>query len=133
MPVPDYQTLMLPILKALADGAETTTTDLRARIATAEGPTPEDVSTRFPSGGSVFANRVGWALLGIERAGLVERVRRAVYRLTGEGEQLLGKEPARVDDKVLRTYYPTFVEWKEGVKRRKQEEQPLQFDPPPQS
>ena len=80
MPVPDYQSLMLPTLKALSDGVETSISELRARIATAGGLTKEDVSEKLPSGRqTVFANRVGWALLGLDRAGLVQRVRRAVY------------------------------------------------------
>ena len=112
MPVPDYPSLRLPTLKALADGTERSTAELRERIAAAEGLTPEDLSEKLPSGQPVFANRVGWALLDLDRAGLVARVRRAVYRLTAEGEQLLAREPARVDDDVLRTY-PAFVEWKE--------------------
>ena len=113
MPVPDYQSLMLPTLKALSDGVETSISELRARIATAGGLTQEDVSEKLPSGRqTVFANRVGWALLGLDRAGLVQRVRRAVYRLTAEGGRLLAREPARVDDDVLRTY-PAFVAWKD--------------------
>ena len=72
---------MLPVLKALAAGTALTTTELRNRIAAAEGLTQEDVSTRLPSGASVFANRVGWALFGLERAGLVARVRRAWSKL----------------------------------------------------
>ena len=128
MPVPDYQLLMLPTLKALADGTETSISELRARVAAAEGLTPEDVSQMFASGHRqpVFANRVGWALLGLDRAGLVERVRRGVYRLTGEGERLLARQPARVDDDVLRTY-PAFVEWKD----RERTQSPQIERPPP--
>ena len=118
MPVPDYQSLMLPTLKALTDGVETSISELRARIATAGGLTQEDVSEKLPSGRrTVFANRVGWALLGLDRAGLVQRVRRAVYRLTTEGGRLLAREPARVDDDVLRTY-PAVVEWKDRERLR---------------
>ena len=112
MPVPDYQSLMLPTLKALSDGVETSISELRDRIAAAEGLTQEDVSEKLPSGRqTVFANRVGWAVTYMERAGLVQRVRRAVYRLTAGGEQLLAREPSRVDNDVLGTY-PAFVEWK---------------------
>ena len=60
MPVPDYQSLMLPTLKALSDGVETSISELRARIATAEGVTTESASEKLPSGRqTVFANRVG--------------------------------------------------------------------------
>ena len=112
MPIADYQSLMLPTLKALADGTEQPLSEIRTRVAASENLTAEDVSARLPSGRqTVLANRVSWALLGMERAGLVERVRRAVYRLTAEGERLLAQEPARVDDDLLRSY-PAFVEWK---------------------
>ena len=112
MPITDYQSLMLPTLKALADGMEVPLSEIRMRIAASENLTDQEVSGKLPSGRqTVLANRVGWALLGMERAGLVERVRRAVYRLTDEGVQLLAREPARVDDDVLRNY-PMFVEWK---------------------
>ena len=66
----------------------------------------------YPSGRhSVFANRVAWAVIYMTRAGLVERVRHGIYRLTKEGDQLLRKSPTRVDMELLRTY-PAFVEWK---------------------
>ena len=38
----------------------------------------------------MFTNRISWALIYMGMAGLVERVRRGVYRLTAEGERLLG-------------------------------------------
>ena len=124
MPIGDYQSLMLPTLKALADGAEVPLGEIRERIAVSEKLTDREVSEKLPSGRqTVLANRVGWALLGMERAGLVEqRIRRAVYRLTHEGGRLLARGPERVDDEVLATY-PAFAEWK------KQQRQP-QIDPP---
>ena len=52
----------------------------------------------LPSGRQpVFTNRVSWAVMHMERAGLLERVRRAVYRLTVEGERRLAQAPAQVD------------------------------------
>lgn len=118
MPIGDYQTLMLPTLKALADGAEAPLGEIRKRVAVSGKLTDEEVSQKLPSGRqTVLANRVGWALLGMERAGLVQRVRRAVYRLTDEGGRLLSRNLERVDDQVLATY-PAFAEW------QKQERQP---------
>ena len=89
MPVPDFQSLMLPALKALAAQGEVPASKVRARIALAEGLTPEDIREMLPSGRqSVFANRVGWAVTHMERAGLLKRVRRGVYPLMPEGELL---------------------------------------------
>ena len=111
MPLPDYQSLMLPALNALADGAETRISEVRARIASAEGLAPEDVQEKPPGGRqSTFEKRVGWGISQLERAGLLERVRRAVYRLTPEGKRLLAQAPARVDMARLREY-PSYAEW----------------------
>ncbi len=84
---------------------------LRTRVAAAEHLTDQDLKEMLPSKRqSVFANRVGWAVSYMEHAGLVERVRRAVYRVTAEGKRLLQQSPSQIDLNVLRTY-PTFVDW----------------------
>lgn len=129
MPLGDYQSIMLPTLKALADGLEAALSEIRVRVAVAEELTEQEIAERLPSGRqTVLANRVSWALLGMERAGLVERVRRAVYRLTADGERLLEKKPVRVDDNLLRTY-PAFVEWKRSVQERREREDTSRTEP----
>ena len=40
MSVPDFQSLMLPVLKVLVSGAETPISDVRERVAAAAGLTP---------------------------------------------------------------------------------------------
>ncbi len=105
MPVPDFQSLMLPALKAFATGAESPLSEVRERIAVAEGLSAEDVREMLPSGRqTVFVNRVSWAVSYMERAGLLERVRRGVYRLTQEGERLLSRSPSRIDVNLLGEY-----------------------------
>ena len=120
MPIGDYQSLMLPTLKALADGLEAPLSEIRARIAVSEELTEQEVSQQLPSGRQlVLTNRIGWALLGLQRAGLVKLVRRAVYQLTDEGGQLLEEKPERVDCAVLRTY-PAYAEWERLVQQRQE-------------
>ncbi len=117
MPIPDLQSLMLPALKALSDGAETSLAEIRARTAVTEGLTPEDLREMLPSGRQpAFANEVRWALFHMEKAGLVTRVRRGVYLLTAEGEHLLARAPARIDKSVLGKY-PAYAAWLKRVKR----------------
>ncbi len=111
MAVPDFQSLMLPTLKALLSGSATHIKDVRARVSETENLTPADLEQRVPSGRqTLFANRVSWALLYMSRAGLVAKVRRAVYKLTPEGERLLDRSPARIDMKLLRKY-ADYAEW----------------------
>ena len=47
----------------------------------------------------------------MERAGLVKRVQRGIYRLTEAGEQLLAQSPTRIDVQCLRTY-PAYIAWR---------------------
>ncbi len=113
MPVPDFQSLMLPALKAFAGDGEPPLSEVRERIAAAAGLSAEDVRERLPSGRqAVFVNRVSWAVIYMERAGLLERVRRGVYRLTEEGERLLSRAPPHIDMDLLGEY-PDFAEWKQ--------------------
>ena len=131
MPIGDYQSLMLPTLEALADGLEVPLAEIRTRVAASEKLTEQEVTERLPSGRqTVLANRVSWALLGMERAGLVERLHRAVYRLTSEGGRLLSRRPKRVDDNLLRTY-PVFVEWERSVLQRRERQDPPLNEPSP--
>ena len=103
---------MLPALKALYGSAETPISDVRASVAVAEGLTPEDVRELLPnSSQSVFTNRISWAVIYMTRAGLVERVRRGIYRVTAEGERLLDQTPPRIDNKLLGNY-PAYAEWR---------------------
>lgn len=115
MAVPDFQSLMLPTLKALADSAETPVSEIRKRVATAERLTEEDRREMLPSGKqTVFDNRFRWALSNLGYAGLTERVRRGVWRLTEEGQQLVNDPPSRIDLNYLRNNYRAFVEWRAG-------------------
>lgn len=118
MPVPDFWSLMLPVLRAVADGKGTHVRDVRERVASAEGLTDADLREMLPSGRvRVFANRVAWALNHLLRAALVTRVRRGVYRIADEGERLLAKPPERLDIRYLRRF-PPFVE---GERKRQRE------------
>ena len=129
MPVPDFQSLMLPALKAFAGGGEPSLSEVRERIAAAEGLSAEDVREMLPSGRqAVFVNRVSWAVKHMERAGLLERVRRAVYRITADGKQLLSRNPTRIDLTLL-LQYPAYAEWKNRRRRKSpRNERPEQQD-----
>ncbi len=105
---------MLPVLKALSGDSETPLSEVRARVAVAEGLTPDDMRELLPSGRQpVFTNRVSWAVIYLGRAGLLERVQSGVWRLTAEGKRLLADAPPRIDMNHLRNY-PAYVAWRTG-------------------
>jgi restriction system protein len=111
--IPDYQTAMLPTLRALSDGGVKRAGDIRDQVAGVFNLTEEEQRELVPSGQkTLFSDRVSWALTYMKKAALVETVRRAHYRLTPRGKDLLATNPARVDLSVL-ARYPEFVDWKE--------------------
>lgn len=111
MPVPDFQSLMLPVLRAAADG-EISAPEMRERVAGELGLSESDLAEMLPSGRqTTFTNRVAWANVFLQRAGLLERPRRGVYRITEEGRRVLGEAPERIDMRFLERY-PAYVEWR---------------------
>ena len=127
MPVPDFQSLMLPTLTALSGGVDTSVAEVRQRVAAAEGLTPEEVQELLPSGRQpVFTNRVSWAIIHMERSGLVEKVQRGIYRLVAAGEQLLVQSPTRIDMQLLR-HSPAYVAWRKPPSQ-KQDSAPTRAD-----
>lgn len=102
MPVPDYQTLMRPVLALMEDGGEWSAASIRDAVISQFDLTADDVAERLPSGrDTTLRNRVGWALTYLYRAGLLARPRRSVYRITQRGMEVLRQHPQRVDNSVL--------------------------------
>ena len=116
MPVPDFQSLMLPILKALEitiDEPMSVSRICERIILTKKLNAEEMKTTLLDSGRPKFANRIGWAITHMERAGLLKRASRGHYLITEEGKNLLAKNPTRIDMKVLHGY-STYVNWRTG-------------------
>lgn len=103
--IPDYQTLMLPLLKKASDGKEHKMRDLTELIAKDFSLTDEELSVVIPSGTqSLFYNRVGWAKTYLKKACLVENVGKGVIRITARGQQFLKENPKKIDAKMLRKF-----------------------------
>jgi restriction system protein len=112
MPIPDYQTVMLPLLRFLSDGREHTLGECVEAVANEFKLTPEERIQFLPSGTStVIGNRVGWARTYMKKAGLLESPRRGVFRITERGTQALSTKPNRIDVKFL-DQFPEFVEFR---------------------
>lgn len=111
MPViPDYQTLMLPVLRLAAEG-ETTIPQAVQKLAVQFSLTPEQLAQRIPSGRiQLVNNRAHWAKTYLVKAGLAEQVRRGLFRATDRGRQLLATNPERIDNRTL-AQYPEFREF----------------------
>lgn len=97
MPIPDYQTLMLPLLRLLENGEEHTHAEVRDALANYYSLTPEERSQLVPSGRQfLFDNRLHWARSYLKNARLVESTGRAKFRITDRGRELLGFNPPKI-------------------------------------
>ncbi len=132
MSVPDYQTLMLPLLKHTADGAEHSFSALVEELGTVFELSDSERQELLPTSGQViFNNRVGWARTYLKKAGLLSSPRRGIVQVTTRGLQVLRDNPARVDNKVLRQF-PEFLEFQDARSDSKQSLDSAateQFDP----
>lgn len=116
MAVPDYQSLMLPLLQfAARKETEISTSEAVEVLAKELGLTEDDLREMLPSGVQpTFVNRVGWAATYMKKAGLLETTRRGFYQITDRGRDLLEKQPKTINVELLRQY-PEFREF-EGSK-----------------
>jgi len=112
MAVPDYQSVMLPLLKFAEERkTEISTDDAVEALATSLGLTEDDLKEMLPSGlQRTFVNRIGWATTYMKKANLLESTRRGYYRITPRGQELLRKKPATINVKILKQY-PEFLEF----------------------
>ena len=105
MPVPDFQSCMLPTLELASDGREHTLEEARESLARHFGLSDSERSELLPSGRQArFANRVAWAKVYLQQAGLVSSRRRAHFEITGRGRDLLAEKPERVDMRLLERF-----------------------------
>ena len=109
--IPDYQSLMLPILKHVSDRQEHKYRDLIEKLAAEFQVSDEERKDLLASGNqAVFDNRVGWAKTYLKKAGLLDSPKRATFVITQIGIETLKKNPDRVDAKYLRQF-PAFLEF----------------------
>lgn len=73
MPIPDYQSVMLPLLTYTGDNKEHSLREAIEYLANQFQLTENERQELLPSGAqAIFDNRVGWAKTHILKAGLLE-------------------------------------------------------------
>ena len=103
--IPDFQTVMRPVLAYLSSRHTLSSPEIRAGVAAELGVTDEEQQQLLPSGKqTTFANRVAWSLSHLAHAGLVDRPARGTYAITERGREVLASHPDRVDMSVLNTF-----------------------------
>jgi restriction system protein len=114
--IPDYQTLMRPVLECAAKG-EVRIGDIVDGLADRFGLTDEENAELLPSGKQTrFANRVHWAKSYLKQAGLVKPTRRAHFIITDRGRAALANTSAEINKDFLEQ----FDEFKEFQSRQRE-------------
>ncbi len=116
MAIPDYQTLMRPLLQQLADGQPRSMTQLRQGLVEHFQLTEEEQHQQFSSGRPILRNRAGWARTYLHKAGLLSLPSRGQCQITDRGHQALQDCPDKIDNHYLKQ----FAEFVEFVTPRKQ-------------
>ncbi|WP_319408745.1 winged helix-turn-helix domain-containing protein [uncultured Desulfosarcina sp.] len=108
MPIPSYQSCMLPLLKILVKGQ---TFSLKGAIETLSEQfelTLDEIAQLLPSQRQgVFENRVAWAKTYLKQAGLIEYPKRGQMRITDEGKRVIKSGIENIDTNFLKQY-PSF-------------------------
>ncbi|MEP3054650.1 restriction endonuclease [Ascidiaceihabitans sp.] len=111
MPVPDYQTLMLPVLKLFAEGKQSIPEcieDLKQQFNISD----EEAEELLPSGKMTYLfNRAHWARTYLGKAGLLESPKRGQHQITQLGLDILAKNPTAINNKMLAAF-SDFSEWR---------------------
>lgn len=112
MPIPDFQTLMLPVLELAADGQEHSIREARERLAEKFTLTQAERAQLLPSGRQpLFDNRVAWAKSYLYQAGLLTAPRRAHFQISERGREVLREAPGRITIGYLERF-PEFLEFR---------------------
>lgn len=102
--IPDYQTLMLPVL-TLAREQEVSTQEVVTVLAEKYNLSEDEREQLLPSGKQrTFDNRVSWAKGYLKQAGLVRYTKRGFYIATEAGISVLSRKPSRIDNDFLKQF-----------------------------
>ena len=113
MTIPDYETIMLPLLSTLKDGKEKSLREHIDEMAHYFGLSDNERKVLIQSGGSYkFDGRVSWARTYMKQAGLIESPRRGFVKITAIGKEVLKQNVNEINRKYL-LQFPSFVSFQE--------------------
>lgn len=116
MSIPNFQQLMLPVLRASEKG-EVKISDVVTQLGQKLGLTDSELSDLLPSGKqTTFANRVNWAKSYLGKAGLVTLTKRGHFIISDHGKTVLASPPEIIDIRFLESF-PEFREFRENTGR----------------
>ena len=104
MAIPDFQSIMLPLLKLSGDNNPRKRSELTSELARTFTLTEEELSLRGKSGPLQFDNRVQWAVTYLKKAGLLHYPHRGIVQITPQGSDVLKAPPGRITINYLKSF-----------------------------
>jgi restriction system protein len=115
--IPDFQTIMRPLLEHLADGKIKSNRETIEALSKYFHLTEEEVAELLPSGQqSIFSNRIAWAKAHLKNAGLLDSPTRGQYKITSRGLAALVQNDQQINLKYLKQFEE--YSYRQGVKVR---------------
>lgn len=121
MPIPNFQEILLPLLKNIGKNEEANLNDATEDLENFFELTEEERKQLLPSGNAiVFKNRVRFARLYLIKAGLLESPKRGFVKITPLGKKTLKEKPDKIDLKYLEKF-PMYQDFKAKQKKSQAE------------
>lgn len=124
MAVPKFTECMVPLLRYASDGSVKVFREAVEHLADKFELSPKDRRTTLKHGQKLIANRVGWAVHELKRAGLLEAVKRGEFQITPRGIEVLESGVEEID----RSYLMQYEEYREYIERSKSKSEPPEED-----
>ncbi len=103
--IPDYQSIMLPLLKKISDGKVYKYRELIEILSKDYNLTEQEQKELLPSGQQpIFDNRVGWANTYMKKAGLIKSEKRGHLQITEIGQKILSDNPKEINNQFLKQF-----------------------------
>ena len=119
MAIPDFQSVMRPLLELASDGKDHSNVEAREALARKFNLTEEERHALLPSGRQgIFVNRVAWAKSYLLQAGLLDTPQRGHFRITERGIETLKQAPERITIGFLQRF-PEFAEFRSPTRKPK--------------
>lgn len=121
MAIPDFQSLMLPVLQCVSDGKEHPIREIIEKCGNIFQLTTEERGDLLSSGQRRFDNRIYWAQIYLKKSGLITSPSRGIVQITERGEDVLNQKPDKIDMNFLKQF-PEYLEFKKFTPKKKKPE-----------
>lgn len=120
--IPDYQTIMLPLLRTMSDENTHRLRDLIETLSISFNLNESERNELLPSGTqAIFDNRVGWAKFYLEKANLLKTEKRGSYRITKLGKDFIESNPQTLRTRDLENF-SAFRDFRQSIPQRNEVE-----------